>query len=65
MTWLAENWFWVLIFIAFIAMHIFGHGGHGGHRGHGEADRQRSADETGDAQGGVANRRSGAPAMNV
>lgn len=33
MAWLAENWFWVLIFIAFIAMHMFGHGGHGGHGG--------------------------------
>jgi hypothetical protein len=29
MAWLTENWFWVLIFIAFIAMHLFGHGSHG------------------------------------
>jgi hypothetical protein len=44
MAWLAENWFWVLIFIAFIAMHMFGHGGHGGHSG---GDRSRStADKT-------------------
>lgn len=28
MDWLAENWFWVLIFILFIVMHMFGHGGH-------------------------------------
>ena len=42
MTWFTENWFWVLIFIAFIAMHMFGHGGHGGHGGGG---RKRSADE--------------------
>ena len=35
MTWFTANWFWVLIFIAFIAMHMFGHGGHGGHSGHG------------------------------
>lgn len=30
MAWLAENWVWVLIGIAFVAMHLFGHGGHGG-----------------------------------
>ena len=35
MTWLAENWFWVLFGVAFIAMHLFGHGGHGGHGSHG------------------------------
>ena len=27
MTWLTENWFWILTFIAFIAMHMFGHDG--------------------------------------
>lgn len=27
MTWLAENWIWVLFGLAFIAMHLFGHGG--------------------------------------
>lgn len=35
MIWLTENWFWVLIFIAFIGLHMFGHGGHGGQGGHG------------------------------
>lgn len=45
MAWLTANWFWVLILIAFIAMHVFGHGGHGGHSGHGGGDRQRSRDE--------------------
>jgi len=34
MEWLAENWLWVVIGIAFVAMHLFGHGGHGGHGGH-------------------------------
>ena len=34
MTWLAQNWIWVLFAIAFVAMHLFGHGGHGGHGGH-------------------------------
>jgi len=31
MEWLAQNWYWVLIGIAFVALHMFGHGGHGGH----------------------------------
>ena len=35
MEWLTENWFWVLIGILFVAMHMFGHGGHGGHGGGG------------------------------
>jgi hypothetical protein len=34
MTWLAQNWIWVLFGVAFVAMHLFGHGGHGGHGGH-------------------------------
>lgn len=33
MAWLTENWIWVLFGVAFIAMHLFGHGGHGGHGG--------------------------------
>ena len=41
MTWLTANWFWVLISIAFVAMHLFGHGGHGGHSGHREGDRHQ------------------------
>jgi hypothetical protein len=48
MAWFTANWFWVLIFIAFIAMHLFGHGGHGGnggHSSHGRGDRQRGKDE--------------------
>ena len=43
MAWLTENWFWILTLIAFIAMHLFGHGGHGSRGGHG-GDRQRSPD---------------------
>lgn len=33
MTWLQNNW-WILLLLAFVAMHFFGHGrghGHGGH----------------------------------
>lgn len=31
MQWLSENWLFLLVAIAMIAMHLFGHGGHGGH----------------------------------
>ena len=35
MEWFSQNWVWALFFVAFIAMHLLGHGGHGGHSGHG------------------------------
>lgn len=35
MEWLQQNWFWVVVFVAFFAMHLFGHGGHGRHGGSG------------------------------
>lgn len=34
MDWLRENWIWLFILLAFIGMHIGGHG-HGMHGGHG------------------------------
>jgi hypothetical protein len=48
MAWLTANWFWVLIGIAFITMHLFGHGGHGGHGRHGGGHRQRIDDRKDD-----------------
>ena len=33
MEWFSQNWVWVLFFIGFVAMRMFGHGGHGGHGG--------------------------------
>lgn len=39
MEWLVENWVWVLIGVAFVAMHMFGHGGHGAHGSHGGNDK--------------------------
>lgn len=33
MEWLSQNWFWLVIFVIFMAMHLFGHQGHGGHGG--------------------------------
>ena len=61
MAWLTANWFWVVIFVAFVAMHLFGHGGHGGHGGHRQGDRQRSKDgrDTDEAQGRVVSPSSG------
>lgn len=26
----SQNWFWVVIGVVFVGMHLFGHGGHGG-----------------------------------
>ena len=64
MAWLAANWFWALILIAFIAMHMGGHGGHGGHGSHGShggGDRQRTRDggQKDEAQGRAGNTSSG------
>ena len=53
MAWFTANWFWVVVFIAFIAMHVFGHGEHGGHSGHG------GHQNTDDVQGRVVNRPAG------
>ena len=39
MEWLGQNWIWVLFFVAFVAMHLFGHGGHGGHGGRKPAEK--------------------------
>lgn len=41
MDWLRQNAFWVVIFVVFIAAHLFGHGGHGGHGRHGGDDERR------------------------
>lgn len=35
MEWLSQNWVFVLILVAFVVAHLFGHGGHGGRAGHG------------------------------
>ena len=42
MTWLSNNWFWLLVGIGFVLTHVFGHGGHGGHGAH--RDHRRDAD---------------------
>ncbi len=48
MAWLRDNGFWALIFVAFIGMHLFGHGAHGAHGGHGGGNDQRLADRSDD-----------------
>jgi len=40
--WLAANWFWVLIGVVFIGMHLFGHGCGGGHNRGGSADEPKA-----------------------
>lgn len=39
MEWLSENWVFLLVAVAFVAMHLFGHGGHGGHGRQEDEDR--------------------------
>ena len=61
MAWFTANWLWVVIGIAFVAMHLFGHGGHGGHSGHGghgEGDRPRGS-------GGIEQDPAGRPAVTA
>lgn len=50
MEWISENWVFLVVAIAFVAMHAFGHGGHGGHRP-GRSDRNGADRRTGDASG--------------
>ncbi len=47
MQWLSQNWVWVVVLVAFIAMHMFGHGAHGGGCGGGH-DQNRQKDESAD-----------------
>lgn len=43
MEWFTENWVWVVVTTAFVAMHLFGHGGHGGHGGQRRDDEGKGA----------------------
>ena len=42
MEWLSQNWVFLLVAVAFVALHMFGHGGHGG--GHGGDGRREDRD---------------------
>ncbi len=46
MEWLSANWFWILIFLFFIWMHMGGHGCHGGHK-HGSHQQPQKGDDPG------------------
>ena len=61
MDWLLANWFWILIFVIFIAMHLGMHGGHGSHSSHAGSERQQSKDEKAkdEAEGRAVNTSSG------
>lgn len=43
MDWFAQNWIWVLFAVAFVAMHMFGHGRHGEHGGEQSVHRDSSS----------------------
>jgi hypothetical protein len=43
MEWLSENWVFLLVAVAFVAVHLFGHGGHGGHGGGRRDDEGKDA----------------------
>lgn len=45
MAWISENWFWLLLGVGFIAMHMFGHGGHENHGD--DSDEEKSAHKSG------------------
>ena len=44
MEWLSENWVFLLVAGAMVAMHLFGHGGHGGHRRSDSEERSAGKD---------------------
>ncbi|BAU49780.1 hypothetical protein SVA_3232 [Sulfurifustis variabilis] len=48
MQWIVDNWVWIVVFIAFVALHLFGHGGHGGHGGDGEEEAPRRRRDDGE-----------------
>ncbi len=47
MEWVIENWFFILLAIMFITMHIFGHGCYGRHKGHEEHSDEGSSEKKG------------------
>lgn len=52
MEWLSQNWVFLLVAVAFIAMHLFGHGGHGGHDRRPGNDDDRRDDSRAPPSGG-------------
>ena len=53
MEWIIENWFWIMFFVIFIGMHLFGHGCHGGHGGkEGDEHKGHSDESSSEKKGG-------------
>jgi len=50
MAWLSQNWLWVLFGIAFVGMHLVGHGGHAAsHDGHADHAQDAGFEQRADA----------------
>jgi len=47
MDWVRQNWVFILFFVIFIGMHLFGHGCMGGHDRHGEEEGEEHKDHEG------------------
>ena len=45
MQWLSENWIFLVVAAAMMAMHLFGHGGHGRHGAHGGGRREEEGND--------------------
>lgn len=43
MNWFLENWFWIVVGLACVGMHLVGHGGHAGHGGDHTTRREQQA----------------------
>lgn len=43
MEWFSENWVFLVVAAAMMAMHLFGHGGHGGHGGRRRDEESKDA----------------------
>lgn len=45
MDWLRENWFWLIVGVGFVWMHLKMHGGHGDHADHQHDHRDPDDDQ--------------------
>ncbi len=51
MDFLAQNWFYIVALILFVAMHLFGFGCGHGHGGHGHSSQKQPSDPSGAKRG--------------
>lgn len=56
MDWALENWFWILIFVVFVSIHLFGRGGH---RNHSDGHKNTNKNEKDEVQNRPINTHSG------